>query len=162
MKSVLLKRMTILSVAVVTMLTLGVFTGCGDDDNGGGNGGGNDGGSGSVKLSPPSWIQGSWYMMPEMQTDEFAVRFTADDIIMFGVSLKDEWGINIAGTNINVSEKKESDLYELNISGKERGQSGSVTYSFKKGSGNTLTFTLTAKATGEQTETEKYTLYSGK
>ena len=84
------------------------------------------------KLSPPSWIRGSW------ELSGVTFRFTSDDIFMNEMSLKDLFNIHISGAgSTSIKETKKTDsIYEVTFSATAVGEgTESAYYSFKKGDG---------------------------
>jgi len=122
-KKVFLKNVATI-VACFAVCVMMSFSGCSKDDEGGG-------GKSSVKLSPPAWIQGSWgYGSYEV------FKFTKDDAIMGGTSIKIYWSGGAPGASLTIKESKKTDsLYEITVTGKAGGESGSGIMSFKKGDG---------------------------
>ena len=135
------RRLNLRNVAtIVACLSVCAVMSCGgckksggdDDDNGGG-------GSGSIKLSPPAWIQGSWGDF----AGEIAVyKFTADDFLTYGSSIK---VMSSMGATIK-EETKTDALYEVKVT-TTAGSTGSGSYSFKKGDG---TYIEAAAAVGNE------------
>ena len=116
-----LRNVTILvCLAVCAMIC---FNGCSGNDivNGAG---------GSHKLSPPAWIQGSWGI------EGYVIfKFTADDVMMGGVSLKMTY-VSYPGLTYSFKETKNDALYEIKVTAKApNGESAAGTLSFKKGDG---------------------------
>ena len=127
---------------IVACLAVCAVISCGGkkdkDDDGGGNGG-------SLKFSPPSWIQGSW---GELVGGGAVYKFTADDFIQYGVSYKTTLS-QTPGVTFSCKETKTDVLYEFKITAKAKGtpESGHGTYSFKKGDG---TYIEHAQAFGDE------------
>jgi hypothetical protein len=118
----------------ISMIILAItFAGCKKDKNpldGGGN----------VKLSPPSWLHGSWSVDPDGKHE--ALKFTSNDVIIGGVNLAQLYPYSgIAGYSWTIKETKNtSTLYEITASAKAGGQSASATLSFKKIDNNTIEY----------------------
>ena len=74
---------------------------------------------GSNKLSPPSWIQGSWADEPGFNT----YKFTSDDVLINNVSLKLLYA-NVPGLGkASLKESKKTDSnYELSITASDAGR----------------------------------------
>ena len=95
------------------------------------------GGGKSGKLSPPSWIRGTW----EGYGLEF--QFTSNDVIMNGESFKQIFNLNEPGVGkTTIKETKNtSSLYEFATTITETGGgSEKMTWSFKKGDGSYIEF----------------------
>ena len=92
----------------------------------------------SGKLSPPSWIRGSWGVdMGEGYGMFEVLKFTSDDMLILGQSYKTFYGTTTGpGVNFTMKETKNtSSLYEITITAKAGSEKESVLYSFKKGDG---------------------------
>jgi len=97
-----------------------------------------EGGGGSGKLSPPTWIQGTW---GNASTGYVYAKFTKNDVILGGVSFAEA-----AEAGAKIKEKKNtSSVYELFV--QEGGETG--TYTFKKGKDSTLEFYTDTESLGE-------------
>ena len=111
-----------------------VMAGCSkkDDESGGSK-------SGGAKLSPPTWIQGTW----EDETGVISYKFTKDDILINGiVSFKLVYNVTVGDCKASTKEKtNNSSLYEVTVTGTCEGEKGSATFSFKKGDGTYIEFT---------------------
>jgi len=92
---------------------------------------------GDAKLSPPSWIQGSW---GGGTTEVF--KFTSNDVFLYGTSLKSSWNGGTVGTGLRLKETKNSGTaYEITVTAKSMGiEMVSACYSFRKGDGTYLEF----------------------
>ena len=108
--------------AVIVCLAVSMmFASCKDDDNGSGGK--------STKLSPPAWIQGSWGV------EGYAIfKFTADDVVIGGVSLKTTY-VDYQGLTYSFKETKTNAHYEIKVTAKAAGETAAATLSFKKGDG---------------------------
>ena len=119
--------------AIIVCLAVSMmFASCKDknDDNGnGGNGGNGNGGGSSTKLSPPAWIRGSWGV-----EDYVIFKFTADDVVIGGVSLKMTY-VDYPGLAYSFKETKTDALYEIKVTARAVGETAVATLSFKKGDG---------------------------
>ena len=88
-----------------------------------------------VKLSPPSWIQGSW--ASEGSTTEI-LKVTSNDVIYAGESLKEQ-NSSAFGIGYKLKETKNTgSLYEITITASTIGAKESAIYSFKKDSGSRI------------------------
>ena len=116
------KGIKISMVAAVMVALMGI-SGCKKDSTVG---------TGSSKLSPPSWIHGSW---GEGSIEIY--KFTPNDVFFGGVSLKTIWGIGVGGTGTTLKETKNTgSLYEITVTAKVMGKEmASACYSFRKGDG---------------------------
>ena len=113
--------------AIIVCLAVSMmFASCKDKDNNNGNG---NGGGSSMKLSPPAWIRGSWGV-----EDYVIFKFTADDVVIGGVSLKTTFH-NHPGLTYSFKETKTNTLYEIKVTAKAVGETAAGTFSFKKGDG---------------------------
>jgi hypothetical protein len=89
--------------------------------------------SGKVKLSPPSWLQGSWGA-EGLGMEIFKV--TSNDVIYMGVSLKEVYNFKTVGGSLSLKETKNtSSIYELTYKASAGGERASAIFSFKKGDG---------------------------
>ena len=102
--------------------------------------GGNGGTAGTNKLAPPAWIQGSWGAVEGGVGPEI-FKFTSDDVLQMGVSLK-SLAASVPGYTATINETKKTDnLYEITIKAKASGkESVSGFFSFKKGDGTYIEF----------------------
>ena len=92
------------------------------------------GGGKSVKLSPPSWIHGSWGV-EGLDTEIF--KFTSNDVIYLGASLKEIYNFTTVGGSLSLKETKNtSSVYELTYKASAGGEKASAIFSFKKGDGS--------------------------
>ena len=109
LKRVFRAMATVVCVLAVTVM----FASCKKDNK-------DDGGS--LKVSPPAWIHGSWGL-----EGEELFKFTADDFIWFGSSFKEDKDL------ASVTEPKKTDaLYEIVLTPKKGDE---IKFSFKKGDG---------------------------
>ena len=89
--------------------------------------------SGKVKLSPPSWLHGSWGV-EGLGMEIFKV--TSNDVIYMGVSLKEVYNFTSVGGSLSLQETKNtSSIYELAYKASAGGERASAIFSFKKGDG---------------------------
>ena len=126
-----MKKVIKFSIVLAMIIATTSLVGC-QDDNGGGGGGS------TAKLSPPEWIQGAWgYEEVELAIRIEVFKFTSNDVLVMGVSLKDIWNVNVPGAvKYSLKETKNtSSLYEITISASAGGESASGYYSFRKGDG---------------------------
>ena len=96
-------------------------------------GGGKDG-----KLSPPSWIQGTWGV-----TGIAEITFTSNDVIYDDMSIVEVFSVNITGVIKNTIKetKNTSSLYEFVATSTEAGKkTETMNFSFKKGDGTYIEF----------------------
>ena len=102
--------------------------------------GGNGGTVGTNKLAPPAWIQGSWGAL-EGGVGPEVYKFTSDDILQMGVSLK-TYAVSGQGGTVTVNETKKTDnQYDITIKAKASGkETVSGFFSFKKGDGTYIEF----------------------
>ena len=117
---------TIFRFSICMVIMAITFMACGSDDT--------IGGKKEAKLSPPSWIHGSWG-----DEDGYVevFRFTSNDIFQLGVSLKTIYGWTAGGAGVSIKETKNtSSLYEITITATDGKEKASAYYSFKKGDGN--------------------------
>ena len=121
------RLMAIIMVAIVCC------SGCKKDKNG-------DSGGGSGKLAPPAWIQGAWGAAPGGVGEE-VYKFTSNDVLMSGVSLK-TLAVSTPYATVTISESKKTDnLYEITMKVKATGsETVSGFWSFKKGDGTYIEF----------------------
>ena len=105
------------------MIALAIVNCSKKDDEGGSSGGGS-------KLSPPSWIQGTW-------EDEggLKIKFTKDDIVINDIaSFKVIYNITVSkDCKTSTKEKtKNNSLYEVTVTATCQGEGESGTFKFKK------------------------------
>ena len=114
----------------VTCLAVLMFVACSKKNNG-------DGGGKSGSFSPPAWVQGSWGVAEGGVGPEL-FKFTSNDVLMSGVSLKNYTASGVSGS-VTISETKKTDnLYEITMKVKATGhETVSGFWSFKKGSDGT-------------------------
>ena len=117
----------------IIMVAILCCSGCKKDKDSGGGGG-------SGKLSPPAWIQGSWGTAPAGVGLE-VFKFTPNDVLQMGVSLK-TYAVSTPSGTVTISESKKTDnLYEITLKAKASGkETVSGFYSFKKGDGTFIEF----------------------
>ena len=89
----------------------------------------------NAKLSPPSWLQGSW---AEEDGGIVVFKITSDDVLMnIGVltSLKTIYGFSFMGTGTTIKEtKNNSSDYEITVTAKVAGKEQAAgKFCFKKG-----------------------------
>ena len=124
-----MKKVIKFSIVLAMIIAITSLVSCKDDNGGGGS---------TAKLSPPAWIQGAWgYEDVELAIKIEAFRFTSNDVLLLGVSLKDIWNVNGPGAvKYSLKETKNtSSLYEITISASAGGEKASGKLSFKKGDG---------------------------
>ena len=139
--------MKIFSGLIILTLILIAAAGCSKKDGGG---------IGENKLSPPSWIQGTWGA-----EGYEAFKFTSDDIIIeitgeAPVSFKHNYNIDVPGGKISTKETIKNDaIYEITVTATAMGEeSESGFFSFKKGDG---TYIMGCSAeTGTDLDDEDY------
>jgi hypothetical protein len=118
---------TIFRFSMSTLILAFIFTGC--DKLG-------DLSGESGKLSPPSWIQGSW--TPEDVPQIVALKCSSDDVIWWGQSIKQIWGSNSSlGVGYTIKETKNTgSIYEITIKASSGVDHAAAMFSFKKGDGS--------------------------
>ena len=140
----------VVKIGVTCLVVCMMFSGCKDPNDDPNN---PDKPGGNGKLSPPSWIQGSW-------TDEDGVftmwRFTTDAVYMGGHSLEFIWSQSAGGASTTIKETKKTDaLYEITVTADDgEGDKETSIYSFKKGDGTYIETALFGE--GETPDYEKY------
>jgi hypothetical protein len=84
-----------------------------------------------TKLSPPSWIQGTW---TDGESGIELFKFTSDDVFYWKISLKTTYGWSVLGTGTTLKEtKNNSSEYEVKVTAKVGGKEEGVgRFSFKK------------------------------
>ena len=125
-RDIKMKKTVRLSVLLAVMCIAVVsFSSCKKDDV--------PGGGKSTKLSPPSWLHGSWGV-EGLGMEIFKV--TSNDVIYMGVSLKDMYNITTVAGSVSLKETKNtSSIYELTYKASAGGERASAIFSFKKGDG---------------------------
>ena len=118
-----MKKAFILGVFTAMMIAMVSFSSCSKND-------GDGGGGGSSKVSPPSWIRGSWGV------EGYEVfKFTSDDVFLLGESLKAMTIVSASGSITLKETKNTSSAYEIILTAKSSGEKAAAIFSFKKGDG---------------------------
>ena len=119
------KKLNLRNVAVIfaCLAVVVMFSGCKDNGNSDDNGKSSNGGT--MKFSPPTWIQGKWGDWQADGTELF--RFTSNDVVYMGMSFSEIYNPSAYSMK---EEKKTNALYEITFTVKGTGVS--VYYSFKK------------------------------
>jgi hypothetical protein len=122
---------SILKFSVCLAILTITFAGCGkdkssDDDY-------------SLKLSPPSWIQGSWSQDPDGQHEY--LKFTSNDVIIGGLNFAQLYPRSggAGGYSWSIKETKNtSSVYEITATASAGGQTAKATMGFRKVDNNTI------------------------
>lgn len=121
---------TFLRLSICMAILALAFPGCNSDDD-------PIAGKGTNKLSPPSWIRGTWADEDGYLTFEFK----SDDILMNGVSLK-TLNASVPGVGkVSMKESKKTDtVYEITYIASDTKETETGRIGFKKGGSNFIYF----------------------
>jgi len=130
------QKRSMAKIAVPILAVCMLFASCGKKDKDKDDGGLAKSGT----FAPPAWVQGSWGAT-EGGVGPEVYKFTSDDVLMSGVSLK-SLPISTPYATVTISEtKKTADLYEITMKVKATGhETVSGFWSFKKGDGTYIEF----------------------